>query len=787
MLHQPQTQQANNMATNQRYQFSGTNPTAPDVTPGNTGNIANLFESEQKFESNVLLDRWNLEDEKIQLDLLKGIKPQQGFDRYMNLAQVAGAAGNELASVTYQQKAYALLQAAQGGLGGGRGGSRGGRSKSKAEVAAARDSYSSDIAALNDAAQAIIADFGQNWKDVELGRIPPELVTQDTLNSIYQIQQAAAGLRAKYADYIGGDSGKADSGWADAKKQIDALQSLGTTTKPDDIGAQLQAGVGRAIGVDQTATEKKNVFSILEDYDSKLTDRTAQPDPNTGVRPRLSNPDGTPKNVLYYEPEKKDSTTGLPTSGGRLRVGNPVELQSNYYMPVTRTRKDGFQEQIYYRPTDDSLKSYIDNQKKATILQAQIAAADKKLAANKNDVDALDQKSKAEQALQETSLARLQLDIPQYDESGLVGVRSFEVDPRNSNNGWVEVVPDGSRQQVNGAPVLSYVPTAADLNDSKYTALIDAAKSAGLGVNGSSSLTGKTELPAPRNILLDSLLQRQSGPQAAAPENQSSSFLRSLLGIPVANAAESDQFQQQQGDIQPETLPGFPGQRIVNALAPRLSRDIIQSRQSSSQPLAVQAQQNMQANSQIPKQIYNSISNLANQRTIDPSLSVVAPALQSSVAFPAQFGQNLAAGQNPAEAIANAFRGVKSQFFPQGLNKQALGNDLGAIINPNFSAAVRAKLAENSKKQQEQAAKIAPQLPVTKKNSQFNTQHDVKINNKTYTFQPLLGSQSGPVQPVAQQTNRLNNPLQLSNPLQFIGNAAQAALGGLKSFKRFFI
>lgn len=108
------------MPEGSRYKFEGMQVDQPNAGVGGV-DLGNLYASFRGIDRSA----WQLQDETIQKDLLAGASPQAGASRYNELAKIAGAAGDSLQSVIFQQKANSLLAAAGNGSGGGGSGRRG--------------------------------------------------------------------------------------------------------------------------------------------------------------------------------------------------------------------------------------------------------------------------------------------------------------------------------------------------------------------------------------------------------------------------------------------------------------------------------------------------------------------------------------------------------------------------------------------------------------------------------------------------------------------------------------
>lgn len=379
------------MAQQSRYDVPVTNVGTAQQAVDNPMSLGGLYTQLEDFRSGALMKQWNLEDEKIQLDLLKGSPIQNAFDSYMNLAAVAGAAGEELASVTFQQKAYSLLQAEQskGGGGGGRG--RGGSGGSGVGVSSA-EQEASDL--KNDNAN-MLTDIADTWNDVALGRTEPVAALEAIQQRIAEQQQKWADLQVKYADGLfGGSGGRAKTGFGDLKKEIDANLSLGLSKQADST-KDISGALDSIFGADatKTGTPAPSGIELMSSYLQSLKNG---------------------QGVLYYDEDKPDSVTGMDnrSAGARLRVAASENmLLDKLYAPLQYRNADGSVTTLYVPPDKDSVNSYV------SALQGE-----------------------------DPSLARLRYRVPVYDRNGtLIQYNSYEVNPEDANAGWLPVTEAGAR------------------------------------------------------------------------------------------------------------------------------------------------------------------------------------------------------------------------------------------------------------------------------------------------------------------------------------------------------
>lgn len=332
-----------------RYQFEGQliqNP-GGDYTGGNIGNeITNLI----GMEKEGLTKRWQLEDEGIQLDLLKGAAIPGLFDRYMALSAEAGASGDELASVTFQQKAYMLQQQAARGSGGGGGSGRASGASVKAESDFQKDweklvkekaaQYDQDNRELYKGA---VTGFVKT-KDNKYIPISPEDAIDSILKNMEQYQTDVVGLADKYKDYLyGGKNGNPVTGWSDVKTAID--NELGLAIKGSKAGQGIKmfdAFFNDVLG----EPSKSDVTPVNKFYDQVYSRVIAGYDDK-------GNPVGNPNFVLAYIPPETDKRTGL--SGGTNGLFSYQWIDKNEamnagYVPVSVKLDDGRTRVEYHRP-----------------------------------------------------------------------------------------------------------------------------------------------------------------------------------------------------------------------------------------------------------------------------------------------------------------------------------------------------------------------------------------------------------------------------------------------------
>lgn len=342
-----------------RYQFEGQQIESPSGGV-NVGNMGSVVSDLLSLEAQGLNSRWQVEDETIQLDLLKGAPVQSLFDRYMNLSQQAAAVGNELASVTFQQKAYMLMEQAKRGSGGGGGDG----SSSKKAAAAAEAGFQEDWEKL---VKERAAEFDAENRELFKGAITGFVKTKDgeyiditapeaidsILKNMEAYQQEVVEIANKYGDFLYGKDGGPVTGWADVKKAID--DELGLAIKGSKAGQGIK--MFDAFFNDVLGEEGKSDVSPLNKFYDKVYSRVIAGYDEAG------NPIESEEFALTYIPPETDRT-GL--SKGNTGLFNyqwvsKEEAQAAGYVPVRVLLDDGRTRTEYHRPGNyDDFASGID-------------------------------------------------------------------------------------------------------------------------------------------------------------------------------------------------------------------------------------------------------------------------------------------------------------------------------------------------------------------------------------------------------------------------------------------
>lgn len=305
------------MPEGSRYKFEGMQVDQPSAGVG-TVDLGNLYSSFRGIDRKA----WQLPDEQIQLDLLKGASPKSGADRYLQLAQVAGAAGDTLQSVIFQQKAASLLSAGSRGGGGGGGGRRGGGSggvstASKGDVKAAiNDLTTNQLGELK-------TGIAQISEGIRNGAIPAASGMEAIQNGIAQYTQNANDLYSQYKDL------------ADVTGYKTIIKSLAK-----------EAGIGQdsSASTEINKALKENLYQRSvpnSDYISQLQ----EDDKN------LNGPDKA-NYVIAFQPSSSDTLFG----GSKKNLGFGITTQdvasSQGLSPVKRMVGDASDTTVFSKPDD---------------------------------------------------------------------------------------------------------------------------------------------------------------------------------------------------------------------------------------------------------------------------------------------------------------------------------------------------------------------------------------------------------------------------------------------------
>lgn len=355
----------------QRYQFRGQNVEQPSVPQGSQ--LGSLLTQLNNLEANAMNKRWQLEDEKIQLEVLKGGDPASLVQRYKDLAEQAGAFGDELASVGFLQKAEMLVSRSSSGGGGGSGSGSGDTvTASEGQASQFDDEYN---AIVIDSANEKFSDINQLLDATITGEI--EITNEDGSTVVIPIEPNVAAERANalYSEYgeelrelhdryavmwTGGKDGKPVTGW---KSKLDAINKeldINVEADKDGKGKRLiESAFGRFSGV-----SPNEGLSDRQKFQSEvlplIVDVNAPADEN-GIRPQ--NPNG----VLALLPQEVDPTTNLPKEGFGLQNfvwQDRTLLEAQGYSPLDIAFDNGSVSQIYALPTNQD--DLVDPEKDVT-------------------------------------------------------------------------------------------------------------------------------------------------------------------------------------------------------------------------------------------------------------------------------------------------------------------------------------------------------------------------------------------------------------------------------------
>ena len=302
-----------------RYKFEGMSVDQPNAGVGSV-DLGNLYSSFRGIDRTA----WQLPDEQIQLDLMKGASPQDGVNRYLQLAQVAGAAGDTLQSVIFQQKAASLLKASSGGSGGGggRGGRRGGGSGG-VSTASKGDVNS----AVNDLIQNQLGELktgiAQISEGIRNGSIPAASGMEAIQNGIAQYTQNANDLYSQF------------QGLANVTGYKTVLKTL---AKEAGIGSDSSASteINKAL--------KENLYQRSvpsSDYIAQLQ----EDDKN------LNGPDAS-NYVIAFQPSSSDTLFGGSKRNLGFGITTEVDAKKNGYSPVKRMVGDSSDTTVFVKPDD---------------------------------------------------------------------------------------------------------------------------------------------------------------------------------------------------------------------------------------------------------------------------------------------------------------------------------------------------------------------------------------------------------------------------------------------------
>lgn len=318
------------MPENSRYKFEGMEVDQPNAGVGSV-DLGSLYSSFRGIDRTA----WQLQDETIQKDLLAGATPQAGFDRYMQLAQVAGAAGDSLASVTFQQKAYSLLDAARGGRGGSGGGGGGGSG-----AQSVKDSLGDGVDQLKTVdLPKLQNDIKEISEAIKSGVTTPTDGLQDIYGKIAEYQGKAISLYDTYSQYLG------QKGYSGIKSDLNAL------AKEAGIGFGANDGDGSK-AVNKTLQENLYGKTVQDgDFISQVSEDFT----------KLSGPDGQ-NYVMAFVPQTSEGGLANQLSTNPVKQNGIVfttkELAEGAKLrPVQRILGNGETVTVYINPltSDDTL------------------------------------------------------------------------------------------------------------------------------------------------------------------------------------------------------------------------------------------------------------------------------------------------------------------------------------------------------------------------------------------------------------------------------------------------
>lgn len=318
------------MPEGSRYKFEGMQIDQPRAGVGSV-DLGSLYNSFRGVDRTA----WQLQDETIQKDLLAGASVNDGFNRYMQLAQVAGAAGDSLASVTFQQKAYSLLDAARGGRGGSGGGS--GRGSGTQSV---KDSLGDGVDQLKTVELPKLQnDIREISEAIKSGVTTPTDGLQDIYAKISEYQGKAISLYDTYSQYLG------QKGYSGIKSDLNAL------AKEAGIGFGANDGDGSK-AVNKALQESLYGKTVQDgDFISQVSEDFT----------KLSGPDGQ-NYVMAFVPQTSETGLANQLSTNPVKQNGIVfttkELAEGANLrPVQRILGNGETVTVYVNPltTDDTL------------------------------------------------------------------------------------------------------------------------------------------------------------------------------------------------------------------------------------------------------------------------------------------------------------------------------------------------------------------------------------------------------------------------------------------------
>lgn len=342
-----------------RYQFEGQTVNQPNANVGSV-DLGSLYSSFRPIDHAA----WQTQDEQIQLDLLKGAPVTDGFNRYMQLAQIAGAAGDHLASITFQQKAYSLQNAASGGGGRGRGRGGSGGSGSGTSATAVKGAIADSLDALKTQLLPQLQDeIKQIAEAIKSGAVAPSEGMQDIASAVGAYQQKAIELYTQFSQFVG------QKGYSGIKSDLNAI------AKEAGIGLGANDGAGsKAVNAalkdnlyGNTVADGNFIGQLSEDF-GKVTGPDAKNFvmtlvPQGSSEAQKLNPNATKQTGIVFAPKDLAESAGyiaVPRIGAASQNGQGVPEYNSLYVKPSSTSSDSGNNTIVVPSYDRNLDKTVN-------------------------------------------------------------------------------------------------------------------------------------------------------------------------------------------------------------------------------------------------------------------------------------------------------------------------------------------------------------------------------------------------------------------------------------------